>query len=442
MEIQEIKKLLLDLDKPNSPALDEVKGKLVKYASKKEMLIEFLNILCSGSKEARINVVDILSNVFTEQSFKLLIYALHDPHSSVCYAVAENLEKQVDLDRTLFWVEEYLTYEKISNKAAREGALLQIREYEEIKGREYFLPLIKKYITANPSLDLTVRGNLLSVLAIHGDLEGVGNLIEVMKYGSFDGKLYATKKLGKILNDEVINENAQKVILDAMSEAIQQEHLPDITWLLDEYLHHTKKSTSVFSSIRSSSDWIKEAVLYFRKLGFYQEYSNLSDDELVRKIKDACEYIGDEFFHNHQLVTLLAEDKSRTWTDNGEDFIQDYVKILNKWGEISYGNFVPKNITQTKDEAERITRINFEINEKKIEIQANIYKNGIDMGVLEAINETLIDNQIQFDKRIQFCCIGDDNCIVSLTAAQKRCFEKDLGLKFSSPGRYILPPNI
>lgn len=95
MDIQRLKSLLIDLDdldKANSRALDETKNELVKYASEKEVLVELLNILCNGSQRARRNVVDILSDVHTEQAFNLLIYALHDPHSLVRHQVIDNLE--------------------------------------------------------------------------------------------------------------------------------------------------------------------------------------------------------------------------------------------------------------------------------------------------------------------------------------------------------------
>lgn len=434
MDTQHLTNLISNLDDPDPSVREEVRRILIEHAGEKEVLDEFLNVLYRGSKSKRVSLVDVLSDIHTEQAFELLMYAAHDAYRWVGDRVIDNLKETSDESETLFFVEAELSHEENPKSTARERALAFIKEHKSVEKRKYFLPLLKNYLDTNRELDLTVRGRLLSVLARHDVLDGIENLIDTAKYGDFDGKEYAIEKLDSILNDDV-----RKRIYYALLDAFQQEHHPDIRSLFEKTLHPENGNKTIYDAIQSSSDWFAQAVLYFRQLGFYQEHKDVADDDLVKRIKNLRRHEdGEKLAHNTRLLLILAEDKKRVWYCDTE-IHQEFEKLLKAWGAISCGEFLPENIVETRSKNDDVIHIRFRHKNQPMEILANDYVEWIDISILEEINETIKSSGIQF------CDIITDTqeaCIVSLTASQKMHLEKDLGLKFDLSGRYISPPKL
>ncbi len=197
------------------------------------------------------------------------------------------------------------------------------------------------------------------------------------------------------------------------------------------------KSKNAFFRIKASSDWFAEAVLYFRKLGFYEEFADLPDGKLVEKIKALREYeSGTKLTHKTQLLLLLAQDKKRVWFRDAElCWDQQYVKFVEEWGKISCGTFNPEEITETRDKEK--VKITFIHNGQKFEIYAGNFGEWLDLGVLGWINEIIRDTKYQFWDIVTGT---QEACIVCVTAEQKKQLKKDLGLKFEKNDRYKYNP--
>jgi hypothetical protein len=397
MDLQELLNLISHLGEPDFRLSAETRKAALEHANAPVLLAEFARILRQGNREKREELVDLLADIHTAPVFELLMYALHDPHRWVRDCVVSNL------------------------KAKSEAS-------------KYFLPLIENYLSLTPDLDLTVRGRLLSVLAFHDRLDHPEDLIDAARYADFDAKEYAIKKLNKILYAE-----PRKKIYQALLEAYQQEYHPDIRSFLQKALHPEDAPASVFSSIQASADWFAAAALYFRSLGFYQEHSHLQEAEFVNKMKELCDYRpGVPLTHNTRLLLILAQDTQRVWYCDTEIYYdQHYVELFKKWAHISCGEFLPENISETRNEENNRIRISFSHKAQQFEIYAHDFGDWIDQGIFEELNEIISASQIQFGNIITDT---QEACIVSLTASQKMSLERDLGLKFEQSGRYISPP--
>lgn len=436
MEIHQLKTLISNLDSSDSSVVDETKKTLIEHADNIEVLNEFLNTLHYGNQKIRENLVDVLSDIYSEQAFKLLMYAAHDTYHQVSNRVFDNLKKNSDPNEILFFIEATLSYKEGPKPIAQEQALSWIREHKQTERRKYFLPLIKDYLSENHNIDLAIRGKLLSVLAHHDYLDETEDLLDVVRHGDWRVKDYAINKL-----DKIINTDNRKEIYFALSEALQHEINPETRSLLEKVLHPEFDKKTVFQSIKSSSDWFAEAVLYFRKLGFFQEYNTLADDELIVKIKELRNYTPeDKFTYNTDLLLILAQDKNRVWYCDSETYWeQQYVKLFKEWGNISCGKFTPENIIESRSDDNTDIHIDFSHNGEQTKIIATYYGDWIAAEIIEDINEIIRDSGIQF------CNIVTETqelCIVSLTSEQKMFLERDLGLEFDLFGRYIAPPKL
>ncbi len=434
METQQLQKLISNLESVDSSVLDETKQVLIEHGHEKEVLDEFLSILHYGSQRKKVQLVDILSDIHNESSFKLLMYAQHDTHRQVRDKVIDNLKKREDPENELWFVEAHLSYKESSDTDAREQALSSIKEYRKNEKRKYFISHIKKYLSDNPNIDLTVRGNLLSVLAHHDALdtaENLTDLLDAVKYGDWDAKDYAIKKLDKIID------STTRKIYCALSDALVQEDNPDIHSYLVKALYPENTNENVFSSIRYSSNWFAKIILYFRNLGFYQDDATLTDDELINKIKESQNH---SWLDRTALLLILAEDKKRIWYCDSEIYYsQQYVKLLKEWGNISCGEFLPENITEAKNKKGEKILIKFTHKQQQIEILADDYGDWLDIGIFEEINELIKDSKRQFWNIVTG---SQELCLICLTADEKGSLEKDLGLRFELFGCYISPPKL
>lgn len=414
MDIEQIKNLISRLENSGSTIPSDIRQAFIDHASEKLVLNEFSNVLRIGNQETKIKLVEILSDIYSQESFELLMYALHDHFPTVSRRVVEKLTQWRESDISSVFDEH-----KRNNQR-----------------KSFFLPLITDYLDKNKDMDLNVRGKLLDILAHYKLLNDVDSLIDAMRYGNFETREVAIDSLAKILHDDT-----RKKIRWAISEALQGEYHPDIRPLLQRALNPTDEDSvkNVFSVIQSSENWFDQAVLYFRELGFYQQYARMSNDELVEKIKVLRGYEpGDTLTYNTNLLLILAEDKQRVWYCDAESYYdQRYVEFFKIWGDISCGTFTPENIAESRDEALWQIRIIFQYKGQPMKIIAENYGDWVDLEIFIQINEILRGSEVQF---CNIMTNTQEACIVTLTELQKMRLEKDLGLKIEFSGRYIPPP--
>jgi len=440
VENQQLKRLVTELEKTDFSISKETRQAFIEYASEREVLNAFKSLLSRGTRHIRVKVVDILSDIHSQQAFELLFYALHDPYRDIRDRVMDNLKKGKNTD-TRLPPEYQKTLEALQRAIHGSDDPKKISEiideHDRNKRRKfYFLPLIENRLNNDKDMDLTVRGNLLSILAHHEVLKEIDHLIDTMRYGTFEAKKHAIDRL-----NEIADEKMQEKIQYAMVDVLEKELYPPIRDQLTQALHNPLDNTQILGHFFTSADWFAEAVLYFKSLGFYQEYHWMADDDLIEKIKVTRYYqLGKKPTRITDFLLILAEDKQRVWYHDTELYwYGQFVKFLKEWGDISHGEFMPENISETVNKTDEKICLKFRHKGQDFEITANYYGEWINLEVLEEINQILTGSHIQL------CNIITDTqeaCVVSLTAMQKMRLEKDLGLQFDFSGRYIPPPEI
>ena len=200
------------------------------------------------------------------------------------------------------------------------------------------------------------------------------------------------------------------------------------------------KTNNVYSQLQNSSNWFSEAVLYFRTLGFYEEFADLSDIELVDKIKTLYEYdkymAGVKLTRIAQLLLILKEDEKRVWfCDTEVCWDQQYVKFMKEWGKISCGTLHPEDISETR--YEDYVKIYFTQNGKSFGIYAHNFGEWLDLGVFGWINDIIRSTKYHFWNIVPDT---QEVCMVCLTTEQKEKLENDLGAMFEEPDDFKYNP--
>ena len=396
-------KIVAELTLLPYPVPTQKRKMFVQRGTEKDVLNAFIHILSSNDKLTKAKVVDdILGKLDTEQAFNLLFYAMHDPDWHIRHKALDQLAR---------------------------------------KGRDV-LPPIERWLNRD-DLDPSVRGGLLSILANQQKLENTDDFIQVLHHGNFDAKWYAIVHLEKIKTKEVYDE--------LRAAAIKEMHIEirnEIRNVIKRFEDLKVENSSVenplvenknrFMPIFTSKNWFPDAVLHLRKLGFFQDYNNMSDDEIVLTLRDlvSCpiDYQPARIF---DIQKIIVKDKRRVWFRDAETYHQNaYVKILNEWSDISSGSFAPKNIKEIWHSEKGPIQIEFEHNGQDFRINANYSGDWIDASIIPQVNEAFKDSGMQFCNVI---VDSQELCVICLTDSQKKTLERDLGFEYEFIGRYIQP---
>lgn len=103
--------------------------------------------------------------------------------------------------------------------------------------------------------------------------------------------------------------------------------------------------------------WYFNSVKFFRAMGFFMQYENLSDEDLSRLVKSLVVQEWDSPFPPRAMkdaqaadMFLLTTDRTRVWQGDIERIYRGanaYVETLKEWSAISRGTFTPEAITET-----------------------------------------------------------------------------------------------
>lgn len=226
--------------------------------------------------------------------------------------------------------------------------------------------------------------------------------------------------------------------------------------------------------------WLMESIRYFREMGFYQEASELSDEEFVfwwgqRKAKqweeDEAESLAPEqvvaYFDDTLTTTyeqlnrrlepwefeasvseadcfLLACDANRIWW---EDLEQDiyfgddiYKRVIEEWSRISRGVFLPAHIEEIWETEEGPMQIEMLLSGERYRLIPNRHEenpeefNGwIDLELLSQINEILDKTDIFQRKGYRFevhQAFDQTGYVLALNSAEKTKLMQERGWKF------------
>ncbi len=397
---KELINLIAELTFLPYPLPTQKKETFIRRGNEKVVLDAFAHVLTSNDDLTKKKVVnDILSRIETEPAYNLLFYALHDPD----------------------WHLRHKALDVLNRKGFNS------------------LPYVEGWLNRT-DLSPWVRGGLLSILANHQRLKNTNDFIQILHYGDVDSRRYAVVHLEKIKTREVYDALSVAAIHEIRSDDIRTQILDIIKQFRNLNPDFSANENSgFFSSLLNAKDWFYDIALYFRRLGFFQDYKNKADDEFVLALKDLHSgQPNNRLSRMLDIQKVLFADKKRVWFRDAETYHKkEYVKILKEWADISCGKFIPRNISETWYSDKGPIQIEFEQGEQTFRANANYYGDWIDLGIIPQVNEAFKDSGVQFCNLI---IDSQEICILSLTASQKSDLEKDLGFEFEFIGRYSQMP--
>ena len=187
-----------------------------------------------------------------------------------------------------------------------------------------------------------------------------------------------------------------------------------------------------------SASWHLDAISYFRKMNFFDEYSTWTDGEILQEI---MLLYGESFFweviEDAESAAevdqfLLQLDEARVWSRDlkgvykGEDA---YTEDLRLFSSISEGVFTPANIVEIWADIDDPVYVKFDFRDAE---HTFIHKSGrnsrIDLNIITFINSLMRDTAYRFE-------VSDDltrECrfIVVLTREEKIQIRDERGWSF------------
>ncbi len=185
----------------------------------------------------------------------------------------------------------------------------------------------------------------------------------------------------------------------------------------------------------NTDEWWLQAVRYFRAMGFFARYHDLSDAELVSTLQrryidgyGEALNIDDPWADLH----LLGDEHTRVWwMDTEADVCREnhvYVESLQEWSAISRGAFHPENIRETwKSDAGPI-EVTFDYQGQPVMLRPAYDGDWMDLHILARINRAITSTGMQFALYEQFDQTG---FILVLTAAEKDRLHNERGWVFA-----------
>lgn len=125
--------------------------------------------------------------------------------------------------------------------------------------------------------------------------------------------------------------------------------------LTDAILPSSDKSVTWEEDI-AIKNWVIQTVQYYRKINFFEQYNNLSDEELANTLKRLCQkedYITGGTFDGRNDSEVIRYDKQRILEvsldalygdDPGEYSFDVAFDTLQVWANISRGAFQPSTL--------------------------------------------------------------------------------------------------
>ncbi len=174
--------------------------------------------------------------------------------------------------------------------------------------------------------------------------------------------------------------------------------------------------------------YVVDSIRFFREMGFFIEFDNLSDEEIIAEILDVwgSDDLGDIVSSKEPKperdCTILAADRSRVWAMSLEGVLRGadaYVELIHEWAAISRGVFTPKSVRETwpKVEGDPV-HIMFAVETQEyLFVHKNGWDDYIDTNILRVINQSIAHTPYRFEGCRN--CIDICRCILVLTAKEK-----------------------
>jgi len=115
--------------------------------------------------------------------------------------------------------------------------------------------------------------------------------------------------------------------------------------------------------------WLREGAAYYRRLGWFAEWIDLSEEQLLRKVIELLEEEGNtrpDPTDQSADVSLMALDDERVWWNDLEADVcrenQVYVELVEALGRISRGAIIVADVTERWDGEEGPITVEFTAN--------------------------------------------------------------------------------
>jgi len=198
------------------------------------------------------------------------------------------------------------------------------------------------------------------------------------------------------------------------------------------YFQHQPKLTP-----EQKKEWLVKAVHFYRELGFFSEYGDLTDDKLATKLNSQYRRrMGESLDPTGPIpdLTLLEFDKSRLWLSDLECDVmpenQVYARIVKRLGEISRGAFQPTDISENWESDKGPIRVEFTLNGARHSFQPKYREDWMDTDFVFWIAKLFQDSEYKLA-----ICPGNPITAAFLTLEERDRIKKERGLFFGMPSR-------
>lgn len=234
--------------------------------------------------------------------------------------------------------------------------------------------------------------------------------------------------------------NYYRVILVCRGESDSKtvQEYADMLNTFQEIKTPAQLSQEKFGSMKPE-ERLLDAAHYYRKLGYFGQDRNLTDQQFDEKFlkfyKDFVDsdwnpFDSSEYYDEYAELYVWGEDKDRVWLKDTEADVVNgndvYVKTLQQWSALSRGAFKPEDIKESWGSDEGPVTVTFTLNGQKRTLHPRFMNDFIDTGILLEINEMIRDSGIQF----VMVEIDQTVFVTALTAEEKSRIEQDRHLAF------------
>ncbi len=156
----------------------------------------------------------------------------------------------------------------------------------------------------------------------------------------------------------------------------------------------------------TSDESLLARIRFFRQIGFFQQYRELSDEEVLEQIRNARgrDYFESKLLKSNQLGAdhiVLEYDSMRVASFDTEIVYEGSEGYKNAFllalAHISQGNFAPQNVTEHWSQGDSSVYITFELHGQEYEyIHKNRWNDYVDLDMLGFLNKLVADTGYQF----------------------------------------------
>ncbi len=187
---------------------------------------------------------------------------------------------------------------------------------------------------------------------------------------------------------------------------------------------------------RDSGAWLREALPYYRALGFFAGERHSSDTDLAATVRA---YHGadwdDVVLEAEDMATadqwLLMADTARVWFHDLEGVYRGenaYAVSLQEWATISRDAFTPAEIAETWESDRGPVNVSFSLHGRRHTfVHADGHDDFINLRIVRMINQLLTPAPYRLEAADN---LGDCRFIVALTSEEKHRLRTERGWSF------------